>query len=577
MFKRKSSGTFVAVCVTLLCITSSSARANIITVTNTNDSGPGSLRDALAIANDGDTIDATSILGAIALTSGELLVDTSVTINGAGADVLAVDANMASRGFRIVSSGLTVTISGFTIRKSHAGTTGGGIDNENNSIVTINNCTVSGNSAGLGGGIFNGGTLTIANSTVSGNSASTGGGTYNDGAGTETITNSTFSGNMATPSGGGIFNLNTLVLTNSTLSGNSAGFGGGVYNLGTVQIGDTILNMSAISSSGTITSLGYNLSSDNGGGFLTGPGDQINTNPLLGPLQNNGGPTFTHALLTGSPATDAGDPNFTPPPFFDQRGPGFDRVVNGRIDKGSFEVQAGGTPTPTATASPTATPTATTTPTLTPTATPTVTATATATPTATATATPTPTPTPRASPTPTPTATATPSVSPSNCVRGQGYWKNHAEWPVNELQLGNVTYSRQELQSILENPVRINGLVSVAHQEIAAKLNIASGADGSCIQQTLADLDAFIGDLVVPPVGDGFLLTRDTAGYVSTLTQYNEGFLCSSPCGEPAPSKRPSPTPRTNLGMPPQRPTPPPHITPVPPPPSPRPTPFPRP
>ena len=86
--------------------------------------------------------------------------------------------------------------------------------------MTINNCTVSGNSAGLGGGIFNGGTLTIANSTVSGNSASTGGGTYNDGAGTETITNSTFSGNMATPSGGGIFNLNTLVL-NPTLGRHS--------------------------------------------------------------------------------------------------------------------------------------------------------------------------------------------------------------------------------------------------------------------------------------------------------------------------------------------------------------------
>src|SRR5205823_7880339 len=64
-----------------------------------------------------------------------------------------------------------------------------------------------------------------------------------------------------------------------------------------------------------------------------------NTDPLLGPLQNNGGPTFTHSLLPGSPAIDAGDPNFTPPPFFDQRGPGFNRVVNGRIDIGSFEVQ----------------------------------------------------------------------------------------------------------------------------------------------------------------------------------------------------------------------------------------------
>src|SRR5204862_989162 len=103
---------------------------------------------------------------------------------------------------------------------------------------------------------------------------------------------------------------------------------------------------------GTVTSHGYNLSSDDGSGNLNGPGDQINTDPLLGPLQNKGGPTLTHALLPGSPAIDAGNPNFTPPPFDDQRGPGFDRVVNGRIDKGSFEVQGPGptlTPTPTAT------------------------------------------------------------------------------------------------------------------------------------------------------------------------------------------------------------------------------------
>ena len=75
-------------------------------------------------------------------------------------------------------------------------------------------------------------------------------------------------------------------------------------------------------------------------------GDQTNPDPLLGPLQDKGGQTFTHALLPGSPAIDAGDPNFTPPPFFDQRGPGFNRVVNGRIDIGSLEVQ-GPMPTPT--------------------------------------------------------------------------------------------------------------------------------------------------------------------------------------------------------------------------------------
>src|SRR5207245_10063697 len=116
--------------------------------------------------------------------------------------------------------------------------------------------------------------------------------------------------------------------------------------------------------------------------------------PLLGTLLENGGPTFTHGLLPSRPAIDAGDPSFAPPPFFDQRGAGSNRVVNGRIDKGSFEVQSStGTPTPTA--SPTSTPTATATPTTTPTATATVTATptttATATPTATATVTPTPT------------------------------------------------------------------------------------------------------------------------------------------------------------------------------------------
>jgi len=68
-----------------------------------------------------------------------------------------------------------------------------------------------------------------------------------------------------------------------------------------------------VNGGGTVTSHGYNLSSDDGGGYLASPGDQINTDPLLGPLQDNGGPTLTHAPLPGSPAIDAGDPNFTPP------------------------------------------------------------------------------------------------------------------------------------------------------------------------------------------------------------------------------------------------------------------------
>lgn len=332
------------ICSSALCIAALNVRATIITVTNTNDSGPGSLRQALAVANNGDTIDATGISGVISLSTGELLVDKSVMINGPGADVLAVDGNNSSRVFRIPLSGESVAIAGFTIENGHAGTTGGGVDNENPASLTITNCTVTGNTAGLGGGVFNGGTLTIASTTLSDNSASEGGGTYNSGGGTETVTNSTISSNTASPDGGGMFNLANLTVTNSTLSGNSSGDGGGIFNIGTVHIGDTILNIGAsganISGPGTVTSLGYNLSSDNGGGFLTGPGDQINTDPLLGPLQNNRGPTLTHALLPGSPAIDTGDPNFTPPPSFDQRGPGFDRVVSGRIDKGSYEVQA---------------------------------------------------------------------------------------------------------------------------------------------------------------------------------------------------------------------------------------------
>ena len=185
--------------------------------------------------------------------------------------------------------------------------------------------------------------MTIANTTISGNVASEGGGTYNNG--TVTITNSTFSGNSGQSVGGAMFNdKGTMQVTNSTISNNSAFSGGGILNLGTLEIGNTILKTGAsggniVNKSGTVTSVGYNLSDDDGGGFLTGPGDQINTDPLLGPLQNNGGSTFTHALLPGSPAIDTGDPNFTPPPFFDQRGPGFDRVVNGHIDVGSFEVQ----------------------------------------------------------------------------------------------------------------------------------------------------------------------------------------------------------------------------------------------
>ena len=158
------------------------------------------------------------------------------------------------------------------------------------------------------------------------------------------------------------------LVSNSTISGNSAtGNGASIYNTqaggsATLELSNAILNTgisgeNIFNDGGTVTSHGYNLSSDDGGGYLTASGDQINTDPLLGPLQDNGGPTFTHALLPGSPAIDTGDPSFTPPPFYDQRGPDFWRVRNDRIDVGSLEVQTGSTPTPPPTATPTPTPT----------------------------------------------------------------------------------------------------------------------------------------------------------------------------------------------------------------------------
>jgi len=498
--------------------------ATTITVTNGNDGGSGSLRQALADANDGDTINFDASVGIVILTTAELAIDKSLTLSGAP-QMVTVE-RVSQTEFRIfnVMSGHSVEIDGLTITGGSLVGNGGGISSS--AILTISNCAISGNSitagdvayggagiynvgtmtivnsivnnnqgliAGffppLGGGILNdGGTLTIQNTTINENTmpgGGEGGGVYNavhaggsnradprggsltainstirgnNGASTgggifgeATLINCTISGNSAVFEGGGIFldggtisnctisgNMTTVghsrgggisgagIITNSTFSDNLSINGSGICALGAVELGDTILSSGAsiFVLGGTVTSRGYNLSYDDGGGFLTGPGDQINTDPLLGPLQDNGGPTFTHALLVGSPAIDMGDPNFTPPPDYDQRGPVYWRVRNGHIDVGSFEVQTGEpTATPTATASPTPTPTATATPTATPTFTPTATATFTPTSTPTTTPPPTPTSTPTATttitprPTPTPRQHATPRVRPTPPAR----------------------------------------------------------------------------------------------------------------------------------------------------------------
>ncbi len=296
--------------------------------------------------------------GGIGNTGNVTLTNTIVSGNSAG-----------SHGGGISSSTGTLTVDGSSVSNNTAGGAGGGIFNDYSGTPTVIDSTISGNSSVDGGGGIdnlarNPGLLTVFGSTISGNSYSQadqgGGGIAN--SGDAIVVDSTISGNSGPNYGGGIVNLSySLVVKDCTFADNSAGSGGAIFNWtgGTTQIANTVLKAGAsggtlFNNSGAITSLGYNVAGDGGGGFLTATGDRTNTDPMLGPLQSNGGPTFTHALLPGSPAIDAGDPAFDPnafnPPLSDdQRGSGFPRIVNGRIDVGAFELQGSGTTTTTST------------------------------------------------------------------------------------------------------------------------------------------------------------------------------------------------------------------------------------
>ncbi len=205
---------------------------------------------------------------------------------------------------------------------------------------------------GIGGGLYNiGGMTTLTAVTISGNSANNGGGLANAG-GSTTLTNCTVSGNSAN-NGGGLYNNDPgmITLADCTVTGNSAGNdGGGIDNAGgTVTLGNTIVAGNTATTSGpdafgTFASQGNNLigESDSSSGWvgsdLTGTIAQP-LNPLLAPLEYYGGPTETMALLTGSPAIDAGNNALIPAGVTtDQRG--FARVVNGTVDIGAYEVQS---------------------------------------------------------------------------------------------------------------------------------------------------------------------------------------------------------------------------------------------
>jgi hypothetical protein len=227
-----------AVCVVaLLC--APAVFGSTIVVTNTNDSGSGSLRAAIAAAAPGDTINFNLTYPATITLSSTLEIGKNLTISGPGASNLAVSGNH-SVPVLVIWPQITASISWLTIENGTAayGWSGGGIRNEG--TLTLTNCTVSGhsNDGGFGGGILNLGTLTLANSTVSDNHGGVGSGIFNS-QGTMTLTNSTVSGNSP---GSGIRNDGTATLTNSTISGNSAVDGGGIYNVGTLALTNSTLS-----------------------------------------------------------------------------------------------------------------------------------------------------------------------------------------------------------------------------------------------------------------------------------------------------------------------------------------------
>ena len=371
----------------------STTNVTLTDCTISNNMVGGQDPDGAGIYNDGQQGSATLTIDNSTI-SGNSMQTGGIGVYGAG---------IYNDGSNSGNAMLTIDNSTISGNSTGNGGAGGGIMNWGDGGVattTITDSTISGNSVGSedssGGAIDNEGsggigTVTINTSTISGNTAgstSIGGAIYNDGYGSSTsnasviITNSTISGNSAT-SGGAIYNYGekgksgvptaTLTITNSTISGNSAVTargvlgGGGIYNNGgrgsagigaTLIIGDTILagNTSSgaesdyytsSSTTGTLTDAGYNLygQSGNAGGFTgTGTGDILVTGAIgtvLDPLANNGGPTETMALVTGSLALGNGNTPLAISgytlPTTDQRGDS--RTTNGALDIGAYQDQ----------------------------------------------------------------------------------------------------------------------------------------------------------------------------------------------------------------------------------------------
>ena len=273
-----------------------------------------------------------------------------------------VSGNTADDGGGIfIEVGGPVTFSNSTVTGNTTFGYGGGILKfASNDVLTLFNCTVSGNTAAYGGGIYSEfGSVILDSSTVSDNVADLGAGIVHSGTQALTITNSTVSGNVAGSGAGGIYAVSgTVTVSNSTIANNTVnsdanGSGGGISRAGgTVNLGNTILAGNVDSSSdsdcfGALTSQGYNLIQTlSAGCTISGvtTGNVTGQSANLAPLALNApGTTQTHAVLAGSPAIDAGSPA-CPLPFSDQRGVARPQSI--ACDIGAYESPFSAPPAP---------------------------------------------------------------------------------------------------------------------------------------------------------------------------------------------------------------------------------------
>jgi hypothetical protein len=334
LFTSLRLGLTLALLVGLLAVLPAAAvQAGTLTVTNGNDSGAGSLRQAILDASSGDTI--TFAGDTTILVTSQLLIAKALTIDGVGHRV-TIDAQQLTRIFYVNSGSFTFNLKNLTVANGNAGTNfGGGILNWG--TMTVTNCTFIGNSAEYAGGIINTGIMTISNSTFADNAGYYSLGTAGaiDNAGSMTLTNNTFYGNKTDGSAGGaaIYNSGTLnysnnILANSMTSGHLPTpdcFNGGGGTIG-VNLNNLVTNISI-------------------------PGSRcgspaLTSDPHLAGLADNGGSTPTFALLPGSPAIDAGNDAVcaaNPVNNLDQRGE--IRPQGDHCDIGAFELALAAKPT----------------------------------------------------------------------------------------------------------------------------------------------------------------------------------------------------------------------------------------